>query len=73
MNKQKKKQWVIVRLHISKGDVCSETDIETWDDEEKARSALEGFKRNVSPCWPDWDDYDISVRETDENQPDNYR
>ncbi len=66
---RKEKRWVIVRLRISKGDVCGETDIETWDDEEKARNALESYRCKVSPAWPDWDDYDISVRDAAETEP----
>ncbi len=58
-----KKQWVIVKLRISKGDVYDEVDIETFSDEIEAKQALEKYKNSVSPCWPDFDDYTISVRE----------
>ena len=66
MSETTRKQWVIVKQRISKGDLIFETDVEIWDEEEKAKNALEFFRRDVSPCWPDWDDYAISVREIPE-------
>ncbi len=58
------KRWVIYKQRISKGDLVFEDAVQTFASENDARACLEKYREQVSPAWPDWDDYALR-EETD--------
>ncbi|MDD3149005.1 MAG: hypothetical protein PHD82_17060 [Candidatus Riflebacteria bacterium] len=66
MTEEVKKQWVLLKQRISKGDLMFEEEIQVFDCEKEAHERLEGYRQRVSPAWPDFDDYalrEIIVKE----------
>lgn len=59
MTETVKKQWVIYRQRLSKGDMAFEVEEQVFACENEARECFEALRAEVSPCWPDFDDYDL--------------
>jgi len=51
------RQWALIKLRLSKGDVCFEETIKVFDDETDARAALAEYQKSASGGYPDWDEY----------------